>query len=87
VVGPTHVAQQPDPRVDPEHVEAVVRHGSDWDRLGEVAPCRPGPAPEPVHQRVAERQHVDPIQQWVADPVGLDDAPVERIADSGRPGD
>ena len=76
-------ADHPDPRQDLEHVEAVMDERGRAGLVGEPRPlARRGPGPEPVHRgRRTSRVGPTSREQPVAEPVGLDDARVERIGD------
>jgi hypothetical protein len=77
------VAEQANPWVDLEDVEAVVRHPAGHHALGEVRELVSGPGPEPVLHRVSDVHRADAVEQRAPDPVRLDHATVQRVWDSG----
>ena len=53
-------------------------------RACDVLLCPAEPAAEPCVHMAHEGAGLDPVEQLVADPVGLDDARVQRVADAVR---
>ena len=82
VPGLAVIAQQAGPRVDAEDGEAVVRHPAGQHPFGQEREVAAGPLAETVLHRVADVGDRDLVQQAVADPVGLDHAAVQRVADA-----
>src|SRR3990170_3085852 len=77
--GARAVTHQPHARVDLQHVEGVMGHGAGLGLRLQPAPVAGGhPTAEAALEIVPERPRTDPVQQLAADPVGLDDPPVER---------
>src|SRR5450756_959440 len=77
-------AQQAEPRVDAEHVEAVMRKRTRGHRVDQLRPDPAGPGPEPLLHRTTHQGRADLVQQGVADPVRLHHPRIERVADPGR---
>ena len=87
VVGRT-APQQADGREDVEDVEGVDGMGALGRLRREPAPGRrPDARPEPRLVRAPEVRDRDGVEQVAAEPVGLDDAAVERVGDAVRAGD
>ncbi len=61
---------------------AAPRRRPRFGEVAELCPVRAGTGPPS-----SRRARPDPVEQRVADPVRLDHAPIERIADPGAPGD
>lgn len=80
-------AEQAHPRIDPEHVETVMRQRPS----GIASAMKPHDVPARRRNRSTRefptRGRVDSIQQPVTEPVRLDDPPVQRIRDSSRDAD
>jgi hypothetical protein len=81
-VGDTVVAQQANPRVDAEDVEAVVRYPAGQDTVRNRTELTTCTAAEPVFHRISQRSDPDLIEQRVANPVGLHDSVIERVGNS-----
>lgn len=79
--------QEPEPRIDSEDVEAVVRHRPSRDHVGHVLPGPAEAAAKPILDVPHKQCGLDTVEQLVPHPVRLDDARVERIDDPVRPGD
>src|SRR5581483_11302348 len=67
--------------------EAVVRDGAPGDGLRHPLARAPEPAAEPLLDVAGEAAGPDAVEELVADPVGLDDPPVERVVDPVLGGD
>ena len=71
-------SQHPGPRVDLEHLEAVVRGGPRAGASRQVPPSCPR---NRSRSRSTSARRVDRVEQVVADPVRLDHPLVERVVD------
>ena len=79
--------EEPEPRVDREDVEAVMRRRTGCDGVEQVVARTAEPSPEPVVDVTRQIVRLHPVEQLVADPVRLDDARVERVRDFVAAGD
>src|SRR5581483_1010985 len=76
--------EEPEPRIEREHVEGVVRHRARCDDRGDALAGAAEPAAKALAHVARERAGRDAREQRAPDPVGLDDPRVERILDPVR---
>jgi hypothetical protein len=62
-------------------------HRAGGHGLGKPCEGAPGPGPEPLEEGAAEGRHLDPLQQAVADPVGLHHLGIQGVVAAVGPRD